>query len=120
MSRTKKILIWSACLLTVVVIALPFLAHSKRRSKKIPRCHFNLMQIDLIKYDWAGNEGKTTNDTPTWDDLRPYFPDFMTNSIYWTNGRPICPNGGIYKIGKVGERPKCSIGGGYEHSLSPC
>lgn len=69
----------------------------------------NLRNIELIKRDWANNENKTTNDTPSWDDLRPYFP------IRWSNNIPICPSGGIYTIGRVGEIPTCSIGG-YEHT----
>ena len=118
MKLKSKLLICSAGLVAAVVIGLT-LAPLEKRSARIHPCHDNLMQIECCKQVWAGNEGKTTNDSPTWDDLRPFFPDFMTNKIYWTNGRPICPDGGIYKIGKVGERPKCSIGGGFDHSLSP-
>jgi hypothetical protein len=117
MSRKSKILICSVCLVAAVIIGLPVLAHFKRVSNKIPPCHENLVQIDLAKRQWAGDYDKTTNDTPTWDDLRPFFPDWLTNSVYWTNGRPICPDGGVYTIGRVGELPRCSIGGGYTHSL---
>ena len=53
---------------------------------------------------WADNEGKTTNDIPTWTDLRDYLSDQRINGI------PICPDGGSYKINRVGERPTCSIG----------
>jgi hypothetical protein len=61
------------------------------------------MQLEICKDIWAkGN--KTTNDTPTWDDLRPYFPDG------WSNNIPVCPAGGTYILGRVGERPRCSIG----------
>ena len=111
MSRTTKILICSVCLVAAVVIVLPFLAHHTRQSNKIPRCHDNLRRIELAKFNWAGNEAKTTNDTPTWDDLRLYFPDS------WSNGIPVCPAGGTYTIGRVGEQPRCSVGGGYDHSL---
>src|SRR5208282_1525112 len=113
MSRNSKILICSVCLVAAVVIALPVLAHFTRKSSKIPLCHFNLMQLELCKIDWAQDYNKTTNDTPTWDDLRPYFPDRWSNSI------PVCPVGGTYIIGRVGEQPRCSIGGGYDHSLLP-
>lgn len=61
---------------------------------------------------------KGSDDSPTWDDLRPYFPDWATNGLVrWTNG-PVCPEGGIYTIGRVGETPRCSIGG-YSHAVSP-
>src|SRR5437762_12456079 len=88
------------------------------RDNRRPPCHDILIEISLSKFDWAANNGKTTNDTPTWNDLRPYFsPNFTTNPRRWTNGQPFCPSGGIYTIGRVGESPKCSIGGGYRHSL---
>jgi hypothetical protein len=52
-----------------------------------------------------------SNLDPTWDDLWPYFP------ARWSNSIPICPAGGTYTIGPVGEKPKCSAGGGFDHSL---
>jgi hypothetical protein len=118
MSRSSKILICAVSLIAAVVIGLPVLARWKSRSSSIPACHFNLEQIRACKQLWADNEEKTTNGAPTWGDLRPYFSQWlMTNSPYWTNGRPICPGGGTYTISRVGELPRCSIGGGYSHSL---
>jgi hypothetical protein len=120
----SKLLILSGCFvaaaLVAVLIAEGMLAFSRaRRSSKIPPCHELLVLIDLAKHDWADNESKTTNDAPTWDDLRPYFPDWATNKlIHWTNGRPVCPEGGVYTIGRVGELPRCTIGG-YTHAVSP-
>jgi len=81
-----------------------------------PLCIENLRFIEETKDQWATSYNKTTNDVPTWDDLRPFFPAWMTNSVHWTNGRPVCPDGGIYTIGRVGVPPTCSIGG-YKHSL---
>jgi len=99
-------------LLTVsVAAALVIVTSCERRSASIPPCHFNLMQLELCKRDWAAEHNKTESDSPTWDDLRPYIPARCSNSI------PVCPDGGIYTIGSVGEKPRCSIGGGYEHSL---
>jgi hypothetical protein len=69
------------------------------------------MELQLAKEAWAANNDNTTNHTPTWDNLKPYFPDRWSNSI------PVCPGGGTYTIGPVGEKPKCSIGGGFNHSL---
>ena len=91
----------------------------EQRSSKIPPCHELLVLTDLAKRNWAIDEKKSSNDTPTWDDLRPYFPDWATNRLVrWTNGRPVCPASGDYTIGRVGEPPRCSIGG-YTHAVSP-
>jgi hypothetical protein len=111
MSRSSKILVCAACLVVAAIVCLVVVAHHTRQSNKIPRCHDNLRQIELAKLLWAGDEAKTTNDTPTWNDLRLYFPDSWSNSI------PVCPAGGTYTIGRVGEQPRCSVGGGYDHSL---
>lgn len=61
-------------------------------------CINNLRQLDGAKQTWAAEERKTTNDVPTWDDLRGYMKFQL-----------VCPQGGAYTIGRVGERPKCSI-----------
>ena len=82
----------------------------ERRTAKISRCKDNLRSLQVFKEMWASEEGKTTNDIPTWNDLRLFFPDRWSNSI------PICPVSGSYKINRVGERPTCSVGG-LEHSL---
>ena len=64
-------------------------------------CLTKLSQISSAKdCGWALEHGKTTNDTPTWEDLRPYLKDPTPFS---------CPNGGTYTIGRVGEMPTCSI-----------
>ena len=78
-------------------------------------CVVRLGVIASAKEQWALENQKTTNDTPTWAELRPHLPDSWTN-IFWTNGVPFCPSGGFYIIGRVGDKPKCSIGG-IGHSL---
>jgi hypothetical protein len=111
MSRKSKILIFSFGVVAAAFIALYHFAATNKRTAKVPACHYNLMQLEICKFDWAGDYNKTTNDTPTWDDLRTYFPDGWSNSI------PVCPAGGTYILGRVGELPRCSIGGGYDHEL---
>ena len=96
--------------LMIIIMAIG-LVHSKRRIAKLSLCVDNLRNIELIKLDWASNENKTINDTPTWDDLHPY------SLVRWSNNIPICPSGGIYTIGLVGKNPTCSIGGP-EHSMA--
>ena len=83
----------------------------KKKSAQISRCLDSLRYIEILKREWANEEGKTTNDIPLWNDLRP-FPE------RWSNNIPICPNGGSYKLNRVGEVPTCSVGG-VGHSLTP-
>jgi hypothetical protein len=131
MTRRSKVLILSGGLLVAVFIAFTITraehissedvrerirALLGMRTSKLPACQQNLRRIELSKMMWANERTETSPDTPTWADLRPDFPDWLTNNArLWTNGRPICPKGGTYTIGRVGERPRCSIGG-YEHS----
>lgn len=70
-------------------------------------CINNLRMIDGAKNQWALENNKTANDTPTWTDILPYMGGHATNKI------PECPDGGQYTIGRIGENPKCSIGGNH-------
>ena len=122
MSRKTKTLI-SVCVRVLVcasvcavvgvvwILAMPNSVPSlpDRRTSPTNECINNLRAIDAAKQEWAIEKNKTTNDIPTWDNILPYL------GHYWTNHAPICPSGGKYTIGKVGEPPKCSIGG--EHRL---
>ena len=73
-------------------------------------CINNLRLIDGAKQEWALEYGKTSNDVPTMDDLRVYMGRGSAGEI------PHCPAGGTYIPGKIGEPPRCSIGGP-SHSL---
>jgi RNA polymerase sigma factor (sigma-70 family) len=66
-------------------------------------CINNLRLIDSAKQQWALEHNKTGEDTPTWDDIKPYLGRGANGEI------PVCPDGGVYTIGKVGEKPTCSI-----------
>ena len=65
-------------------------------------CINNLRQIDAAKNQWALEKGKATGAAVTAADIAPYLV-----------GRrmPVCPGGGRYTIGKVGDKPTCSIPG---------
>src|SRR6266404_8212921 len=64
-------------------------------------CVNNLREIAGAKQNWAIDFHKTTNDVPTWADLRGYF----------AHGElPKCPNEGAYTIGRVVDNPVCSCG----------
>ena len=68
-----------------------------------------LMTIQAVKESWMLTNSRTTNDTPTCHDLYPFLPADFTNR-WFTNGRPVCPEGGAYNLGRVGVPPTCSIG----------
>jgi hypothetical protein len=70
-----------------------------------PACINNLRQIDAAKNEWALENGKTNGVIATENDIKPYIKLDSSGNI------PKCPAGGIYTIGKVGEKPTCSIGG---------
>lgn len=68
-------------------------------------CVNNLRAIDGAKQQWALENKKHATDTPTAEDVRPYLGR-GTNYEF-----PVCPGGGVYTIGAVGEKPTCSIPG---------
>lgn len=68
-------------------------------------CINNLRLIDSAKQQWALENKKQTTDTPTMEDLKPYLGRGPNGEL------PVCPSGGSYTVGTVGEPPKCSIPG---------
>jgi len=83
-------------------IALPALAKAKETSQR-NACINNLRMIDGAKQQWALENSKTASDVPSWNDIQPYLG----------GGKAIlvCPKGGGYSLGAVGERPTCSFPG---------
>jgi len=79
---------------------LPALAKAKSKAQDLT-CINNLRQIDLAKRMWAEDNKKQSTDTPAWSELKPYLGGKM----------PVCPDGGVYTIGTVGEKPTCSLPG---------
>ena len=65
-------------------------------------CINNLRQIDGAKNTWALEKGKKNGDPVTEADIKTYIQGGKL---------PVCPGGGKYTIGKVGELPTCSIAG---------
>jgi hypothetical protein len=112
MRMSKKVLI--AAMITVlvgIIFAIAMLAYFRATFQpSAAPCVNRLMQIDAAKQEWALEHGKTANDVPTWDDLYPYLESSFTNR-WFTNGQPVCPEGGTCHIGRVGMHPTCSIGG---------
>jgi hypothetical protein len=68
-------------------------------------CINNLRQIDAAKNEWALEKGKANGAPVTEDDIKPYIKLDANGNL------PKCPDGGTYTIGKVGEKPTCSIPG---------
>ena len=106
MTKTAKTVLVSVPLMFLLLaIAIPNFVRM-RTSYALNACANNLWHIQAAKERWALDKHKTTNDVPTWDDLRPYItPDHPMNVL------PSCPDGGVYTIGRVGEPVRCSIGG---------
>ena len=98
-------LTWAMILVTMFTGAVPsawFLWGSAHVTNAFPVCKLNLQNIANAKEMWARDEGKTTNDIPTWDDI----------NIYLGPGQKlVCPDGGTYFLAKVGTPPTCSLGG---------
>jgi len=111
MKRIVRFFVLLVALAAAACIVLIVAANLKPRSNKIPNWRLNLEQIKLAKQEWAGDRVGTTNDTPTFEDLRTYFPDWQTNHILMTNGEVVDPDGGVYTIGRLGEQPSCLVGG---------
>ncbi len=79
---------------------LPALAKAKAKAQGIA-CQNNRRQLQLAKQMWAQDKSKSGQDTPTWDDLKPYL-----------GGASIkCPSDGEYDLNSVGEQVSCSVHG---------
>jgi len=63
-------------------------------------CLNHLRQLDGAKQQWALENKKTAEATPSTQDLTPFLKD---------NLFPVCPSGGKYTIGTVNDLPTCSI-----------
>ena len=89
-------------LLLAIALLIPAFIRARSTSSFIP-CVNNLVHIDQAKNQWALEHHKTSQDTPTWADIRSY--------LHWpSNSIPICPDGGTYILSPVGTSPKCSLG----------
>ena len=83
----------------LAAIAVPNFIKARTVSQQ-NACINNLRQIDAAKNEWALEKGKSASDIPTREDISPYLRKW-----------PVCPAGGTYTVGSVGEKPTCSIPG---------
>ena len=66
-------------------------------------CAMNLRSIEGAKAQWASDNNKTTNDVPTDSDL--------LGCTRYIREKPQCPKSGVHVIGRVGDKPRCSVRG---------
>jgi hypothetical protein len=85
----------------ILVILISVLGCGRQPGMKV-RCIDNLSQIEGAKKQWMSETQKATNDVPTWADLQPLL--LHSEQLH-------CPNGGVYTLGRLDQRPTCSIGG---------
>ncbi len=80
-----------------------FFASAEQLAKETEHsCINNLRIIDAAKQQWALENKKTSNDTPTSDDLPKYIRGDKLLK---------CPAGGVYLINAVDKNPTCSAAG---------
>jgi hypothetical protein len=85
----------------LAAIAIPNFAKARTVSQQ-NACINNLRMIDAAKQQWALEKNKSATDVPTADDIKAYLAHSQM---------PVCPAGGTYTIGAVGEHPQCSVAG---------
>jgi hypothetical protein len=86
----------------VAAIAIPNFVKARATSQQ-NACINNLRLLDAAKQQWALENKKQSTDTPAISDLRPYLGRGPNGEM------PVCPAGGSYALGSVGEKPTCSI-----------
>jgi len=85
--------------LLVLAAYIPGFAPPSRTSLS-NACLANLKSIEIAKDRWADDRKAGTNAVPTNADL-------MDGGRYLSS-MPVCPSGGIYNLGKIGEPATCS------------
>jgi DNA repair exonuclease SbcCD ATPase subunit len=77
----------------------------QRGAQAMYACINNLRLIDAAKQQWALENKKQAADIPAMEDLKPYLGHGPNGDL------PTCPDGGVYTVGAVSEKPTCSIPG---------
>jgi hypothetical protein len=117
--KTRNGIASSAGIVILLVVCIGITV-SRRHQATLEKeqCLVYLRCIESGKVAWASIYHHSAKDTPTWDDLRPYFENIIWGSAGASNGEklPHCPAGGTYTIGRVADTAQCSIPG---HALPP-
>jgi len=82
-------------------IAVPGFLRARTQAR-LRACQENLSRLDGAKEQWALEHRKKNGDTVNMSDL--VGPDL------YLRREPVCPRGGTYTLGKIGEDPTCSCG----------
>ena len=112
MSAAKKISLVVGGLALAGVVAVVLLMWRAPFVASAQPCVNNLRQLEGAKATWAleNHRDQDTNYVPTWQEIQPYLGRTL-----------VCPEGGTYTIGRVSERPRCSLAGrlinGHVHIL---
>src|SRR5262245_58835366 len=101
-AKTSIKVIVGSCVLVALVFAGRWVIH-QRSIAAWNSCIGCLKQIDGAKEQWALEYEKSRGAVVAWDDI------FGPNR--YIKDKPVCPSGGIYTIGKIGEDPHCSFPG---------
>lgn len=88
----------------IVWLAVPNFLHPVVGDAAHPPCIIYLRELNEAKQQWALDHGKTNGVAIIESDLTPYIRLDVRGNF------PKCPQGGVYTIGKVGEKPTCSLG----------
>jgi hypothetical protein len=72
-----------------------------RTGASFESCIAKLKQIDGAKATWALEHDKRYQDVPKWSDL--------IGETNYIRRMPICPRGGTYTLGAVGEPVRCTV-----------
>jgi hypothetical protein len=88
----KKIIALAVVVMVPAVFLIGRQFIRERTNSVSASCINNLRGLDGSKQQWELDNHKSSNDVPSWEALRPYFPNT------WTNGKPVCPQGGVYVL----------------------
>lgn len=87
--------------LLAMLAAIGMASISKPRTRaQIVTCLANLRQLENVKQQWAVEHQKDGGDTPTMEELKPYFRYSIA-----------CPINGTYSINALTNKATCSITG---------
>lgn len=82
----------------LAMVALPNL-FSSRKTAEDKVCITNLKALEAAKESWGFEKSKALEDTPTYEDIKPFLSRNQAESI--------CPIGGKYTLGSLQENPTC-------------
>src|SRR2546427_7678851 len=92
MSKIIAVVVALAVVVLAVAVVPAFIR--ARNTSASNACVNHLRQIAGAKEQWVAENRRTTNDIPSWADIKPYL---------WHEEVPRCPDGGTYIPGRVGE-----------------